>query len=154
MKPVGRKPSKTLFKDFDDEGIYTLEEFHDIFVECEDITEYEAAIKLVGSWTEWERIKRDWPNFQSYITVWKEEINIRLKSQTIRKLREIASGDTSQAAAAAKWIAEEGWQRKSGKGRPTKAETAREAKALAKATSDTNNEYTRMLELLDGGKLN
>jgi hypothetical protein len=78
MKPVGRKPSKTLFKEFDEDGIYTLEEFHDVFVECEDITEYEAAIKLVGSWTEWERIKRDWPNFQSYITVWKEEINIRL----------------------------------------------------------------------------
>ena len=144
---AGRKPAKALFED----GTYDLVEFHDVFVEEEDITEYKAAIILIGSWPEWERIKRDWPTFNQHLELWKQEITIRLKSKAIAKVNEIAQGDSPQATSAAKWIAEEGWNKRAGKGRPSKAERTREARVLAKAASDTEDESQRIFEVLEGG---
>ncbi len=145
---AGRKPAKALFED----GTYDLQEFHDVYVECEDITGYTAAMTLIGSWPEWERIKRDWKTFNQHLKLWNDEITVRLKSKAIAKLNEIAQGDTTQAASAAKWLAEEGWNKRAGKGRPSEAERKREARELASALSETGAETNRMLEILEGGK--
>ena len=72
----GRQPSKALF----DDGTYDLEEFHDVFIELEDPTEYKPALQLVGSWREWERLKREWPKLREHIADWNEELEIKLKS--------------------------------------------------------------------------
>ncbi len=147
-KVPGRKPSKELFEN----GTYSLEEFHDLFIELEDMTEYEPAIQLVESWKEWERLKRDWPRLASHINDWKEELAIKLRSQASRKIKELSDGDDAKALQAAKWIAEGGWNKRAGAGRPTKAQATKEAKEIARAASETREEENRVLKVLNGGK--
>lgn len=144
----GRQPSKALFEN----GTYDIEEFHDVFLEMEDITEYEPAIKLVGSWREWERLKRDWPAFRGHIQEWKEELEVKFRSQASRKIIELSDGDDAKALQAAKWVAEGGYNRRQGAGRPSKAEKNKEAKEIAMAAAETKKDEERILKVLNGGK--
>lgn len=147
----GRIATKVLFED----GTYSMEEFHKTFLEMEDMTEYSPAIALVGSWREWQRIKRDWPSFCNYIDDWKAELTVKLRSKALKKITTLAEGDDAKALQAAKFIADEGWDGKRGKGRPTKAERTREARRLAAETADTVEEARRVEEALTvyiGGK--
>ena len=58
MKKAGRKPILAQFEDYPEYHqdhipvIWTLKEWHDVYVEEEDLTGYRAAMKLVGNWTE------------------------------------------------------------------------------------------------------
>jgi hypothetical protein len=151
---VGRKPSKSLFfglTEDDTSAIYHLEEFRKKFVELEDLTEYKAAEALVGSWAEWCRIKKDWPGFNDHIRIWIEEIEVRLKSRALDKIKALAVSDDKAAYQAAKFLATQEYERRPGAGRPTKAEKERELKALARAASETEQEEKRMLKVLQGG---
>lgn len=140
----GRVASRKLFET----GEYDLQEFHDRFIELADPTEYKPAIELVGSWIEWERIKRDWPGFANHILLWKEELEIKLKSEAIQKINELAANDNYQAN---KWIAEQGYNSRKGAGRPNKAEKKKAADELAKAAAETREEKERILKLVNNG---
>ncbi len=139
----GRIPSKALFED----GTYSLEEFHDVFIDLEDPTEYLPAIKLVGSWLEWQRIKRDWPAFNTYICTWQEELEVKLKSRAVQQVNTLAEEGSFQAS---KWIAEHGFNKRQGAGRPSKAETKRAANEIAKGAAETKEEKERVLKLVNG----
>lgn len=150
----GRKPSKALFlgqTDDDSKAVYNLSVFHDRFVALEDITEYKAAIELVGSWEEWNRIKRDWPEFCGHIAAWIEEIETKLKAEAIAKITQLCRSETQQAFQAAKFLATKEYSREAGKGRPSKAERRREAKVIAQAAAETKEEEGRILKVLNGG---
>lgn len=149
---AGRKPSKALFKDYDEEqGIYSLDNFHDVFIECEDMTEYEPALKLVGSWKEWERLKRDFPGLVVFISEWKDELEVKLRSRAVKKILSLQDGEDQKALAAAKFISENGWDKRAGGGRPSKKLKDKEARELARAAAETKDEEDRMLKLVKGG---
>jgi hypothetical protein len=141
----GRIPSKSLFED----GTYDILEFHDTFIEIGDPTEYKAAIELVGSWQEWERLKRDWLGFQNHITLWKEELDIKLKSEAIERINKLAQTEHYQAN---KWVAEEGYSKQGKAGRPSKKEKKKAAEELARAAAETKEERERVLKLVNQGK--
>lgn len=143
---VGRMPSKALFED----GTYSIEEFHDVFLNEEDPTEYKPAIKLCGSWREWQRLKRDWPQFNGYIQEWKDELEIKLESRALQKIQELSKGDDNKALTAAKFIAE---TKRRKVGRPSKAEKDRAVKEIARAAAETKDEESRILKLMSGGKV-
>ena len=148
----GRISTKVAFED----GTYDLKEFHKVFLKLEDMTEYRPALKLVGTWREWQRIKRDWPSFCNYLDDWKAELTVKLRSKALSKIQELVEGDDSKALQASKFIAEEGWEAKRGKGRPTKIERVRAAKEIAKEASETKEEADRIeeaLTVIEGGKL-
>jgi len=144
----GRIPSRQLFED----GTYDIEQFHNVFIELEDMTEYKPALQLCGSWKEWERLKNDWKTFNSYIAEWKEELEIKLRSESVAKIIELSKGDDPKALQAAKFLSEGGWRKRSGSGRPSKAEKTKEAKELARASAETKEEEDRILRLINGGK--
>lgn len=139
---VGRQAAKSLFSE---DGPYDLQEFHDVFIQSEDITEYDPALKLVGSWAEWERIKRDWPAFNTHIQLWKEELEVLFKSRAVKQVLKSADDGNFQAS---RWIAEQGFNKKAGAGRPSKAEKDRAAKELAEAAAETKDEKARILKLV------
>lgn len=144
----GRIPSRGLFED----GTYDIEEFHAIFIKLGDMTEYKAAMQLCGSWKEWQRLKNDWKAFKTYIAEWKEELEVKLRSESVEKIIELAKGDDPKALQAAKFISEGGWNKRVGTaGRPSKAETNRAAKELAQAASETKEEEDRILRVINGG---
>lgn len=142
---VGRTAAKSLFED----GTYDIIEFHDKFIELADPTEYKPAIELIGSWQEWERIKRDWPAFNNHITLWKEELDVKLKSEAIERINKLAGTDHYQAN---KWVAEEGYGKQAKVGRPSSKEKKRAAEELARAAAETKEERERVLKLVNQRK--
>jgi len=141
----GRQSAKALFED----GTYDLQNFHDTFLKLEDPTEYEAALELVGSWVQWERLKRDWPAFRTHIQNWKAELEVKLKSRAIKQVNELAFDGNFQAS---KWIAENGWERRAGAGRPTAAEKKRAEREVAQKASETSSEKARILKVMNFDK--
>lgn len=141
---VGRQKSKGLFED----GVYDIDEFHRVFIEEADVTEYRPAMKLIGSWQEWERIKTQWPGFQDYIASWKEELETKLKADALAKILEFTKGDDQKALIASKFFATQDYKRELGKGRPSKKEITREAKVLAQAAGETAEERKRIEEAM------
>lgn len=144
---AGRPPIKAMFEN----GTYDMQEFHDVFIECEDTTEYEPALKLVGSWQEWEKIKRNHAEFRANLEDWHEELKVKLRSRSIRKIQELAEGDNAAALNAAKWIAEEGAYGKK-RGRPTKSQKQKVYEEMANETAETKAEKARIISILNGGK--
>ena len=140
----GRQYAKALFED----GTYDLQDFHDTFLELEDPTEYKPALQLVGTWQEWQRLKRDWPTFKSHINEWKEELDVKLKSKAVEQINKLAfSKDNYQAN---RWLAEEGFHKRTGAGRPSKADRERASRELAEQAAETKADKARILKLVGG----
>jgi len=148
-KKRGPKDSKELFFN----GTYDIDEFHDVFISCADLTEYRAAMQLVGDWQEWNRLKRNSGWFANHVLLWVEELKTRLKSDAMQKIIELAASDSNSAGTAAKWLAEGTWEKEAGRGRPSKAEQRRAAQRIASAAAETEEEKKRMLKVLNGGKV-
>ena len=144
---VGRQAAKALFEGPD--ATYNLQEFHDTFIKLEDTSEYLPALQLVGTWTEWERLKRDWKGFATYIQSWKEELEVKLKSRSMQQIIKLAKDGNYQAS---KWVAEEGFNKRSGAGRPSASERKRAAKELSSEAADTIQDRERVLRLINGSK--
>lgn len=68
-----------------------------IFMECN--TEYEAAIKLLGSWKHWEKLcKAKW--FKDYVESWREEMALRAAALGYEKLIYLTQANNVTAAKA------------------------------------------------------
>lgn len=72
---VNEKAPYTLrYLDFTDSKGHTYKSMYMIYMDCD--SEYEAAIRLLGSYHHWLKLKRcSW--FQDYVQVWEQERNIR-----------------------------------------------------------------------------
>lgn len=158
---AGRQASLTLFEEYNDgsvTAIYVLEEFHQKFLEERDLTEYKPAIELVGSWKEWERLKRDSSKFKNFVSEWKDELEVLLRSEALKKITDIVVNGKDQASlSAAKFIAQHGYN-KLPVGRPNQEQIKMEARELAQRNSETSDEAKRIEEALnihviEGGKV-
>jgi hypothetical protein len=132
MEP-SRRPTRKLFKEYHPDGGLSIEDWHRTFVGCADPTEYRAAILLAGSWEEWERFKKEWPDFRvSILPAWKAEVEVKLRSDAIFSVVKQALDDPVSA----RWIAE-------GKYKPAKPKTKVDAEAekkIRKKVADTAQE--------------
>ena len=141
----GRRPSTALF---DEDGPYDWDNFRTIFFETADIYEYAAAIKLVGSWDEWQRLKADSALFRRTIRHWVTELKAKLQSDSFLRILNLSSGTSPQALAAAKWIIEQTDEKRSQeksprRGRPSKSQIKQETRMLAKQESEEQAELER-----------
>jgi len=123
----GRRFSgKWLFKEWNEDSGLSIQKWRDIFVECEDLTEYQGAIALGFTWPQWKVFKSDWMEFRDeIIPSWLEEIEIRLRSKGLKEIIKRVSSDTTPASA--KWLAEAKWK---------EPVTAKKAKAKQKEITD------------------
>lgn len=144
---AGRLPVREFFES----GKYSLDEFHDVFIEIGDFTEYKPALQLVGSWAEWCRMKRDWPAFAGKIDEWKSELEVKQRSDALAKIQSLTVGDDAKALAAAKYIADMHTTKRKA-GAPSKTEREAAAKEIAKAAGETAAERERILQVINGGK--
>ena len=73
-----------------------------------DPTEYEFAQTVFGSWEVWEKIKKA-PQIAPFVKRWKNEVEIKVKSQAIQAIAmEMKEGGRSSFSAA-KLLLEKGW---------------------------------------------
>lgn len=77
-----------------------------------------------------------------HLRVWRDELEVKLRSEGIRNLRK-ASKEGSRGVSAAKYLAEKGWEKK--RGRPSKEEIERERKIQAAMEDDLEGDAARML---------
>jgi hypothetical protein len=111
-----------------------------LYLEYEDPTEYEFAIATLGSWEHWLKLSgADW--FQKYITAWRDELEVKLRSKGVAKLKDQAASGNKDAA---KWLAEKGWDKRQGAGRPTKREIEEEQQKRAKVASSLTDDAERI----------
>lgn len=114
-----------------------------LYMETNDITEYQFACRYLHSWKHWEALSTA-PFFQSYVAEWRRELEVRQRSEALATIMKSAQGSTRDAFVAAKYIAE-GWDKGSKRGRPTKQEILTAAKDLAEDKSRVEKDYLRLV---------
>ena len=145
---LGRYLTQSLFYEYAGKGApFTLKPYdHDgsvsmkqLYLAANDPTEYKFAIEVLGSWEHWQKlISSDW--FHSYVAAWRDELEVKLRSEAIVSIHKQANENVS----AAKWIAEKQYAQKGKVGRPTKEETAHTKKVQAMIDQETEEELNRL----------
>lgn len=119
----GKRVILQLFKEFARPDVkytpvYTLREWHDVFLDCRDPSEYEPAMQLLGDWEHWQDV-RNHALLKPHVDKWQEELAVKLKSEAIKQIKQHAKQPGGTAAA--KWLADKGYAQEATKkavGRP------------------------------------
>lgn len=124
------------------------------FIELMDPTGYLWAQKYLESWEHWERLLRA-PWFQEAVETWVRELKLKLKSEAIQKVREIASGSSPQSLPASKYLATADWEEtRNVRGRPSKEELRGKLKENVRLIEEEREDAKRIgLTLVQGGKI-
>lgn len=136
--------SKVLYtlknRDYEYKGI-KYPSLHRLYMEIGDPTEYQVATTLFEGWAHWQKILGS-PRIMPAIQAARDELEVKLRSQGIKKMMQLANGERASETAA-KWLSDKGWE-KSGMGRPTREKVAREAKKLAQIQSEVMDDAKRL----------
>ncbi len=142
-----KPPVFTLYEDRD--GLINARK---TFVELNDPSGYKWAIKYLGDWNHWQRLmKCQW--FQTAVNAWRDELVMKLQSEAIDVIKEIAqTPEHKSALPAARYLHELGKQ-SGGRGRPSKATIDAELKREVEARTDTDLDAERIgLRVVQGGR--
>ena len=124
------------------------------FVYEGDPTGYLWALKYLDSYKHFERLlESTW--FKDAFDQWVRELNMKNRADAIKKIKDIAqSGNDTQSLQASKYLAEVGWEKQTGRGRPSKEELKGELKRLADLSQQTTDDLERIggLKVINGGK--
>lgn len=124
------------------------------FVELRDPTGYKWATRYLNSYEHFTRLLTC-PWFRDAVTEYVDEIKVLIRQEALAKLIEISQGDSSQAAMAAKYLANYDWEKNQHRGRPSKEELKGELKRAASALTEEQEDAKRIgLTIIQGGKSN
>lgn len=113
-----------------------------IYINSNDPTEYSVAQELLGSWEHWLKLTEcSW--FKPYLKEWREELEVKLRSQAIKSLINTAETKGAKGANAAKWLAERSWK-DAKRGRFSKAELDAERKIEAGIDASVKDDLERL----------
>lgn len=114
------------------------------FVELGDPTGYKWAMKYLGDWDHWLVLEQSlW--FQEYLAEWRRELDSKIASEAMDRIREIASDpEDKQSLTAAKWLASKPWVEKAPRGRPSKEELKGELKRQASLVTAEDEDAARI----------
>ena len=112
------------------------------YMEIGDPTEYQVAIRLLGSWDHWcKLIERPW--FMDHLSGWRDELMKRMESERIEELEETARNakGTPPGLQATKILLERYAEKpKPKRGRPSKAEKKAALKQEIEDERDLNDD--------------
>lgn len=151
----GRYRTISLFLEtgYDEDSTYTLKEsdyFYNnklyisakrIYLEMEDVTEYEYAQALFVSWKHWLKITEN-KQLLSHISEWRSELEYKLRSRAVKSMIGQASTGSFQAA---KWLANREWEVR-GAGRPSKSEVESEKAFQSKIADEYSGDVLRLMK--------
>lgn len=158
---MGRWRTQSLFKEFylDSEEsllpVFTLKEYDDVctrterllpsmrqlFLKCKDPTGYVFAKQVLNSYDHYMKLlQTSW--FRKHVEEWIDELEVKIKSESLQKIRNVAEGGSGQAFNAAKFLATESWIDR--KGRPSKKEVERKLNERVDALSDVEEDLARI----------
>ena len=152
---MGRWRTQSLFKEFylsnRDEypPVFTLKEYEDgglpsmrqLFLSYNDPTGYMFAKEILRSYEHWRKLcSLAW--FQEHLVMWKEELEIKLVSDGLLKLKELSKGTDGSALKASTYLIEKGWEPK--KGRPKKEDIDKAARVAAGVEAEVEEDLQRI----------
>ena len=109
-----------------------------LYLECEDVHEYNFAKKHLYDWEHWKRLcKNGW--LSSHIELWREELEVMIASRGVQNILDIAEDGNFQAA---KFAAERGWSKK--RGRPSKEEVMRRERIDQRISQEFDEDADRV----------
>ena len=153
---VGRPLTQSLFLENGyqlDKAVYTLKDedyeykgntypsLKRLFLEMEDVTEYEFANKYLLGWKHWQRLNAN-KLMTKHFEEWREELELRLRAQGIRAIIDQSCDD--KGFQAAKYLAEKGWDKKA-VGRPSKHDKKREERMEARLEEEFSADVVRLM---------
>lgn len=103
-----------------------------LYLEMEDVVEYTFANRYLLGWNHWKRLQEN-KLFTARIEEWREELELKLRSQAIRDILDMTADEKSFQAA--KFIADKGWD-KLKVGRPRTADKIKEEALMASIEND------------------
>lgn len=112
-----------------------------LYLEMADPTEYEFANKYLFDWDHWQKIVNN-AILYAYIEEWREELEVKIRSQAIRKM--LAMDGNFNAI---KWAADGHWNTR-GRGRPKKEDKVKERQIREKAVAETLDDSSRILPFI------
>lgn len=151
----GRPLTQSLFLEINydpDVAIYTLKDWdHEyegktfyslkrLYLNHEDVIEYDFATKYFLNWKHWLRIANN-KLFKSQIEEWREELELKIRSNAVQYVMDLTAEDKSFQAA--KWLADKGWDKRKA-GRPSKEEVERERKIQAALDDEYGADVQRL----------
>lgn len=154
MLDGGGKPlTQSLFLEigYTDQSMYTLKEedymyegklfpsLKRLYLEMEDLTEYEFANTYLLGWKHWKRLCEN-KLIRKHIDEWREELELKVRARGIKEAVRAAEAGGFQAA---KWLADRGWAQRPA-GRPSKEEIEREKKIHARLADEFSADVIRL----------
>jgi hypothetical protein len=103
-----------------------------LYLEMEDVTEYEFANAYLGGWQHWKAIKAS-SACREYVEAWQEELQLKLRARGISKMLETVTDGTA-GFQALKWLVDKGFVEQQA-GRPKKKDIERKTKQDAELRS-------------------
>lgn len=113
-----------------------------LYLEHEDPVEYDFARTYLADWNHWKRIMAN-NMISKHIEEWREELELKLRSQSVRDIFLKSAEDSQGSFQAAKWIADRGWDKR-GPGRPSKAEVEKEDRIRDRIEEEFGADILRM----------
>ena len=140
-----RRPKKAVYttKDYDlEKNGVTYLSLKKIYLSYDHApgSEYEFSNEHLGGWQHWERICNS-PLLGPEVEQWREELEVKLRASAVEEVIKISKGD--KGFQAAKWIAD-GNYTPAKRGRPTKAEVAKERRIAAKVSTEVDDMAKRI----------
>lgn len=139
--PTKYPPVYTL-KDSDTSSCVSLKER---YLECRDLTEYQFANIYLGGWDHWLRVCDSYV-LKPHIEEWRDQLRLKLRAETLEKVKDLATGEGPAALTAAKFLLEElnGRTPKSQRGRPSKEEKIGYLKEEGRTSDETKRDAERL----------
>lgn len=114
-----------------------------LYIEEEDVVEYNFVNKYLANWKQWQRLC-DNKIIRKHIDEWRNELELKLRSQAIKDIINISAKEDGSFQAA-KYLADKGWI-KVGAGRPNKKEADKERKLAEIANSEFEQDFLRLIK--------
>ncbi len=118
---------------------------HKLFLKAKDVTGYDFAIKVLGSYEHFARLSAH-ATVGVYIAQWIEEVKAQLDSEAIKEIKRISKeGGNQTELSAAKYLANRDYEAKGSVGKPSPKNSRRKTlTASRQMEADTKAELKRL----------
>lgn len=123
----------------------TYPSLYKLYIQMEDITEYNFANTYFESYQHWELLcNEEW--FKPIISRWRKELELKIKAEALKEIiAQSTSDDPRKRLEASKYIYEKVFVSSNGKGRPTKAQVKEEAVRKAMEEKLITEDWNRLV---------
>lgn len=132
--------------DFESEGT-VYPSLYRLYMASNDPTEYLFAMAHLDGWAHWSALSQ--ASFLTpYLHRWREELELRFRANALATIHQMADSKGREAFQAAKFIVDGGYtgKKRSGAGRPSKAQIEATAQEIVAERKRTEEDYLRVVQ--------